>query len=153
MIKDKRRTIPMLNTASLPDLIFTVLFFFLIVTHLRQDQMKVKYETPEGTKLEKLTRRSATSYIYVGKPIDDLGNMKSGEMVIQLNDKIATVDDIAAFVRSERNNASAEDLNRMVFDIKADRNVKMGTISDIKQVLRKHNALRIRYSAQEKGKD
>ena len=73
MIKDKRRTIPMLNTASLPDLIFTVLFFFLIVTHLRQDQMKVKYETPEGTKLEKLTRRSATSYIYVGKPI---GNME-----------------------------------------------------------------------------
>ncbi|MGM9703853.1 MAG: ExbD/TolR family protein [Prevotella sp.] len=153
MIKDKRRAIPELNTASLPDLIFTVLFFFLIVTHLRQDQMRVRYETPEGTKLEKLTRRSSTSYIYVGQPIDNLGKVKSGEMVIQLNDKIATVDDIASFVANERKNASAEDLNRMVFDIKADRNVKMGTITDIKQMLRKHNALRIRYSAQEKGKE
>lgn len=153
MIKDKRRAIPALNTASLPDLIFTVLFFFLIVTHLRQDQMRVRYETPEGTKLEKLTRRSSTSYIYVGQPIDNLGKVKSGEMVIQLNDKIATVDDIASFVANERKNASAEDLNRMVFDIKADRNVKMGTITDIKQMLRKHNALRIRYSAQEKGKE
>lgn len=153
MIKDKRRAIPELNTASLPDLIFTVLFFFLIVTHLRQDQMRVRYETPEGTKLEKLTRRSSTSYIYVGQPIDNLGKVKSGEMVIQLNDKIATVDDIASFVANERRNASAEDLNRMVFDIKADRNVKMGTITDIKQMLRKHNALRIRYSAQEKGKE
>lgn len=153
MIKDKRRAIPELNTASLPDLIFTVLFFFLIVTHLRQDQMRVRYETPEGTKLEKLTRRSSTSYIYVGQPIDNLGKVKSGEMVIQLNDKIATVDDIASFVSNERKNASAEDLNRMVFDIKADRNVKMGTITDIKQMLRKHNALRIRYSAQEKGKE
>ncbi len=153
MTKDKRRAIPELNTASLPDLIFTVLFFFLIVTHLRQDQMRVRYETPEGTKLEKLTRRSSTSYIYVGQPIDNLGKVKSGEMVIQLNDKIATVDDIASFVANERKNASAEDLNRMVFDIKADRNVKMGTITDIKQMLRKHNALRIRYSAQEKGKE
>ncbi len=153
MIKDKRRATPELNTASLPDLIFTVLFFFLIVTHLRQDQMRVRYETPEGTKLEKLTRRSSTSYIYVGQPIDNLGKVKSGEMVIQLNDKIATVDDIASFVANERKNASAEDLNRMVFDIKADRNVKMGTITDIKQMLRKHNALRIRYSAQEKGKE
>lgn len=153
MIKDKKRSIPMLNTASLPDLIFTVLFFFLIVTHLRQDQMRVKYETPEGTKLEKLTRRSSASYIYVGKPVDKLGKVKSGEMVIQLNDKISTVDDIASFVRHERENASAEDLNRMVFDIKADRNVKMGTITDIKQILRKHNALKIRYSAQEKDND
>lgn len=153
MIKDKKRSIPMLNTASLPDLIFTVLFFFLIVTHLRQDQMRVKYETPEGTKLEKLTRRSSASYIYVGKPVDNLGKVKSGEMVIQLNDKISTVDDIASFVRHERENASAEDLNRMVFDIKADRNVKMGTITDIKQALRKHNALKIRYSAQEKDND
>ena len=153
MIKDKRRATPELNTASLPDLIFTVLFFFLIVTHLRQDQMRVRYETPEGTKLEKLTRRSSTSYIYVGQPIDNLGKVKSGEMVIQLNDKIATIDDIASFVANQRKNASAEDLNRMVFDIKADRNVKMGTITDIKQMLRKHNALRIRYSAQEKGKE
>ena len=102
MKKNKKRSIPMLNTASLPDLIFTVLFFFLIVTHLRQDQMRVKYETPEGTKLEKLTRRSSASYIYVGKPVDNLGKVKSGEMVIQLNDKISTVDDIASCVRHER---------------------------------------------------
>ena len=89
----------------------------------------------------------------MGKPVDNLGKVKSGEMVIQLNDKISTVDDIASFVRHERENASAEDLNRMVFDIKADRNVKMGTITDIKQILRKHNALKIRYSAQEKDND
>ncbi|MGN0282856.1 MAG: ExbD/TolR family protein [Prevotella sp.] len=153
MIKDKKKSIPALNTASLPDLIFTVLFFFLIVTHLRQDEMKVKYDTPEGTRLEKLTRRSATSYIYVGRPIDAHDKAASGDMVIQLNDKISTIDDIASFISSERKNASAEDLNRMVVDIKADRRVKMGTIIDIKQMLRRHNALKIRYSAKEKNED
>ena len=132
MIKDKKRSIPMLNTASLPDLMSRGVFFFLVVAHLRQDHRRVTYETPEGTKLEKLTRRSSASYIYVGKPVDNPGKVKSGEMVIQLNDKISTVDDIASFVRHERENASAEDLNRMVFDINADRNVKMGTITVFK---------------------
>ena len=57
MFRRKGKTMPELNTASLPDLIFTVLFFFLIVTHLRHDQLKVKFETPQGVKLEKLTRK------------------------------------------------------------------------------------------------
>lgn len=153
MIKRKKRLIPELNTASLPDLIFTVLFFFLIVTHLRQDQMKVKYETPQGTNLEKLTRKSNTSYIYVGKPINNQGETTGDKPVIQLNDKIATVDDIASFISNERKHSSAEDLEKMIVDIKADKDVKMGMIVDIKQALRKRNALKIRYSAKEKGKD
>lgn len=144
---------PELNTASLPDLIFTVLFFFLIVTHLRHEEVKVKYETPQGQKLEKLTRKSATLHIYVGQPMDNAGNAKGGDMVVQLNDKIATIDDIATFIANERRNASAEDLNRMVVDLKADKRARMGMIVDIKQMLREQNALKIRYSAQESGQD
>lgn len=153
MFRRKGKSMPALNTASLPDLIFTVLFFFLIVTHLRHDQMKVKFETPQGVKLEKLTRKSLTSYIYVGKPIDSHGKVKGGETVIQLNDKIATIEDISSFIKRERSDAPAEDLSRMIVDIKADKNVKMGTIVDIKQMLRRQNALKIRYSAREKGED
>lgn len=153
MFRRKGKTMPELNTASLPDLIFTVLFFFLIVTHLRHDQLKVKFETPQGVKLEKLTRKSLTSYIYVGKPIDNYGNVKGDETVIQLNDKIATIEDISSFIKLERSEASAEDLSRMIVDIKADKNVKMGTIVDIKLMLRRQNALTIRYSAREKGED
>ena len=70
-----------------------------------------------------------------------------------MNDKIATVDDIASFISNERKHSSAEDLEKMIVDIKADKDVKMGMIVDIKQALRKRNALKIRYSAKEKGKD
>ena len=51
MIRRSKREMPGLNTASLPDLIFTVLFFFMIVTHMRTDVMKVRYQTPQGTEL------------------------------------------------------------------------------------------------------
>ena len=62
----RRQDVPALNTASLPDLIFTVLFFFMIVTHMRQVTLKVQYQVPAGTELTKLTKKSAVTYIYIG---------------------------------------------------------------------------------------
>ncbi|MBP5712733.1 MAG: biopolymer transporter ExbD, partial [Prevotella sp.] len=56
--KHTRRSVPMLNTASLPDLIFTVLFFFMIVTHMRNESVKVEYEKPQGTELSRLAKKS-----------------------------------------------------------------------------------------------
>ena len=69
MFKRTRREIPGLNTSSLPDLIFTVLFFFMIVTHMRKVTLKVKYQVPQGTELTRLTKKTAVSYIYIGKPV------------------------------------------------------------------------------------
>ena len=65
MFKRTRREIPGLNTSSLPDLIFTVLFFFMIVTHMRKVTLKVKYQVPQGTELTRLTKKTAVSYIYI----------------------------------------------------------------------------------------
>ena len=60
------REMPELNTSSLPDLIFTILFFFMIVTTMREVTLKVKFTVPTGTELEKLEKKSAVSFIYVG---------------------------------------------------------------------------------------
>lgn len=60
----RKHDIPELNTASLPDLIFTILFFFMLVTHMRKTTVKVKYQVPQGTELTKLVKKSAISYIY-----------------------------------------------------------------------------------------
>ena len=64
----KRRSVPELNTASLPDLIFTVLFFFIIVTHMRQDEVKVRYRVPEGRQLTKMKKKAGVTHVYIGKP-------------------------------------------------------------------------------------
>ena len=143
MFKRTRREIPGLNTSSLPDLIFTVLFFFMIVTHMRKVTLKVKYQVPQGTELTRLTKKTAVSYIYIGKPVT--GTVQ-GNTVIQLNDKYATTTDIIDYIAAEKSRMSPEDQQQMTVSIKADRSTKMGIISEVKQALRKSKALKISYS-------
>lgn len=149
MSRFRRRTheVPGLNTSSLPDLIFSVLFFFMIVTHMRQVTLKVQYQVPQGKELSRLTKKSAVSYIYIGKPMVK----HAGDSVcVQLNDKVTTATEIADYIRAEKKRMSAEDLQQMTVSIKADKNTKMGVITDVKQALRQAKALRINYSAVEK---
>ena len=148
----REHEVPALNTSSLPDLIFTVLFFFMIVTHMRDVELRVRYTVPQGTELQKLTHKSAVSYIYVGRPAttSTTGVNKNADMQIQLNDKLSSVDDIRHYIEQERANMSAEDQARMTVSIKADRDAPMGMIADIKHALQQSFALKINYSASEK---
>ena len=154
LFRRRSHEMPALNTSSLPDLIFTVLFFFMIVTHMRDVELRVRYEVPQGTELQKLTHKSAVSYIYVGRDNTvarrSSENGADGEMLIQLNDKIATPNDIKAYLEQERSRMSTEDQARMTVSIKADRETPMGQIADIKHMLQQSFALKINYSATEK---
>jgi len=135
--------VPGLNTAALPDLIFTVLFFFMIVTHMRKVELKVKYQVPAGTELSRLTKKSTVTYIYIGRGVGG----SDTKMRVQLNDKLSEVSDIVDYIVEERKRMSPEDVGKMTVSIKADRQADMGLITDVKQALRQANALRINYSA------
>lgn len=135
--------VPGLNTAALPDLIFTVLFFFMIVTHMRKVELKVKYQVPAGTELSRLTKKSTVTYIYIGRGVGG----SDTKMRVQLNDKLSDVSDIVDYIVEERKRMSPEDVGKMTVSIKADRQADMGLITDVKQALRQANALRINYSA------
>ena len=147
MFKRKDHSVPGLNTASLPDLIFTVLFFFMIVTHMKENQMKVKYQVPEGTKLERLAKKSTISHIYIGKPYKG-----GGITAVQVNDKIVDVAEIEDFIAAERKRMSPDDAKQMTVSIKADKKAEMGVITDLKQSLRRANALKILYSGRKSTK-
>lgn len=143
--------VPQLNTSSLPDLIFTVLFFFMIVTHMRKVAVKVEYQEPQGTQLTRLTKKSTISYIYIGRPMhaSATGNAASADACVQLNDKVTTPDAVADYMAVERKRMSPEDLGKMMVSIKADKNTRMGIITDVKEALREANVLKINYSAVE----
>ena len=134
---------PGLNTAALPDLIFTVLFFFMIVTHMRDVDLQVRYQTPQGTELRKISHKSAVSTIYVGR----LPGHPADSFYIQLNNRLATIADVKAFVDEERARMNTDDQPRMMVSIKADRDVPFGIISEIKQTLRQSFVLKVNYSA------
>ena len=147
MFKRKDHSVPGLNTASLPDLIFTVLFFFMIVTHMKENQMKVKYQVPQGTKLERLAKKSTVSHIYIGKP-----NKGGGYNAVQVNDNIVDAADVEDFIAAERKRMAPDDAKNMTVSIKADKKADMGVVTDVKQSLRRANALKILYSGKKSTK-
>ena len=146
MAKNKgSREMPEMNTSSLPDLIFTILFFFMIVTTMREVTLKVKFVVPAGTELEKLEKKSAVSFIYVGPPTDQLRAQFGSSTRIQLNDRYAEPKEVMDFIYQERQSMS--DQTAQVVSIKADQRTQMGYITDIKEVLRRSWALKVNYSS------
>ena len=134
---------PGISTASLPDIVFMLLFFFMVTTVMRETEMKIKKPTlPKATEVKKLEKKSLVNYIYVGKSKD--GATKGDK--VQLNDKIASVDEVPAFIFQVRAKHSEEDIPKLTTSIKADVEANVGTITDIKQKLRDVNALKINYS-------
>ncbi len=142
----KKKDMPAVNTASLPDIVFMLLFFFMVTTTMRETELKIKEpKLPQATEIKKLKEKNLVSYIYVGKSLKGVKGDR-----IQLNDKISTVDDIKNFILTKRESVQQTDVNRLTTSIKADIDTEVGTVYDIKEKLRDINALKINYSATRK---
>lgn len=149
--KQGKKEMPALNTSSLPDLIFTLLFFFMITTTMREVTLKVEFQVPSGTELEKLEKKSLVTFVYVGKPMEEFRKIMGSESRIQLNDQFAEVAEIQDYITQERASMREEDQPFMTVSLKIDEDTKMGIVTDIKQALRQAYALKINYSASRRG--
>lgn len=149
-IKKGKGETPAISTASLPDIVFMILMFFMVSTSMRQTERKVRVTMPQASEIAKLERKDLSSYIYVGTPTNQYVAQYGTESRIQLNDSFRTVDDIRDFIAAERDNLSEADRPFMTVNIKADQDTRMGIITDIKQELRRCSALKIMYGARKK---
>ena len=138
---------PAINTASLPDIIFMLLFFFMSVTSLKEVTYKVKITPPGATELVKLEKKSLVRYIYVGTPTEEFRKAFGSETRIQLDDAFADVGQLEDYIVRERSAMKEDEQNLMTISIKADQDTRMGVIADIKQALRRAYALKISYAA------
>lgn len=144
----KPKETPGLNMGSMSDIIFMLLFFFMTITTMRESSLYVTIHVPKATETVKLEKKSLVSYINVGTPMQGEMQKKYGtESRIQLNDQICELSDIALFVEREREARSEEERALLTMSIKADKETKMGLISDIKQELRNSGAFKIFYNA------
>ena len=150
--KNDSKELPPISTSSLPDIVFMLLFFFMVTTTMREVALKVKVTLPQATELSKLEKKSLVSYIYVGSPMPQYQKMLGSAPRIQLNDQLSDVSDIGNFITSEREKHDEAEIPLMITSLKVDENTKMGIVSDIKQELRKVSALHINYSARPKKK-
>ena len=147
--KGGKKEIPTISTASLPDIVFMLLFFFMVSTVIRETSLKVDNSVPGATEVKKLEKKSLVSYIYIGKPKSQFQGMYGTEPRIQLNDSFAKVEDIRDYILTERQQMDESDRPKMVTSMKVDKDTKMGIVTDVKQALRKASALKINYSARE----
>ena len=148
--KDGKKETPAISTASLPDIVFMLLFFFMVSTTMREVTLMIQNNLPQATQIAKLEKKSLVSNIYVGKPTLQYQKAYGTEPRIQLNDKFATLEDVGAFVSAEREARKEEDRNSITNNLKIQSETTMGIVTDIKQELRKANSLRINYGARQK---
>lgn len=142
--KSEKKEAPGINTGSMSDIIFMFLFFFMVITTIREATLFVKITAPSATEVQKLERKNLVSYIYIGVPMKT--QLYGTEPRIQLNDQFASVDDIAEFIEKERAARNENDRQFLTTSFKVDRDVKMGIVTDVKQELRTVGAYKINYS-------
>ena len=143
--KDSVGETPELATTSLPDIIFMLIFFFMVTTNMRKATVMVQQRMPFASEVKKLENRALVSYINIGTPLKAYERLYGTATRVQLNDKFAQVDEIQEFVASEREKRSEQDQRLMTTALKIDEEVRMGMVTDVKQTLRKCNALKIAY--------
>jgi biopolymer transport protein ExbD len=152
--KKRGKANPEISTASLPDIIFMLLFFFMVVTKMRDSELKVNVQTPFASELTKLEEKSLVNTIYIGRPIDKYKDIYGTKPRIQLNDKFATYGreegDIRFFLESFRTKVPESRRAQITSSLRIDGNVTMGIVADVKTALRKSGQLKVNYSAKRK---
>ena len=142
--KKKGGELPAVNTASLPDIVFMLLFFFMVVTVLRQDNLLVKNELPKADQVEKL-KKDRSVYIYAGSPSSRYESKYGKEGKIQIGDKYTEVSSLKFALEESRRKLRPELQDKVMVALKVDKETNTGLVTDIKQELRLLNMLKLIY--------
>jgi biopolymer transport protein ExbD len=148
--KKRGKADPEVSTASLPDIIFMLLFFFMVVTVLRDAELKVSVNTPFATELTKLQEKSLVNYLYIGRPVKKYEQLYGTKPRLQLGDKFATVADIPLFLEKHKIKVPESKRPKITSSLRVDGDVTMGIVQDIKTQLRKSAQLKLNYSAKKR---
>jgi len=150
--KKRGKTSPAISTASLPDIIFMLLFFFMVVTVLRDAELKVKVSTPFATELTKLEEKSLVNYLYIGRPLQKYQALYGTKPRMQLGDKFANIQDVPLFLERHKVKVPESRHGQITSSLRVDGEVTMGIVQDVKTQLRKSGQLKVNYSAKKDPK-
>jgi len=141
--KKKSKAQQDIPTAALPDFIFMLLFFFMVTTVMREQEILVKQLLPKAEQLTKIEKKSLVSQIYIGEPRNT--GLFGSEPKIQTNDVFVEPEEIVQFVNQEKDKLDENQRDKITMSMNVDVDVKMGIVSDVEQKLRDANALKVLY--------
>ena len=129
-IKKKVKVSEDIPTASMPDIVFMLLLFFMVSTVFRQ-YTGLPIDLPTAKKIEKLEAKKNVTNIWADS---------QGELSI--DDKIVRISDVSKVIYKKR-----LENPRLVVSLKIDRSANMQVVTDIHERLREADALKVNYSA------
>lgn len=163
--KEGKSSAPGINTSSLPDIVFMLLFFFMVATTTKEADPSVQVTPPEGLRAKDLTpfkQRSEIDFLYLGKPrnparakdfqmgyalfLDNVAQPDPGELY--------NVNSVAQW-KLDKKNSKPPSMNKgiegIITCIKADKGAPTGIIFDIRKELQAIDALTIAYAVNDKS--
>ena len=143
--KKKNKASTAISVASLPDIVFMLLFFFMVTTVMREQDILVEQRLPQATQLQKLQKKTLISFLYIGEPRN--AAMYGTEPRIQANDVLINPSDIVLWVNQGKDALSEAERDMITISLKVDREVKMGPVSDVQFELREADARRVLYAS------
>lgn len=138
--KKKAKTKQDIPTASLPDIIFMLLIFFMVTTVLREVELQVRTILPQAEAIEKIEQKRLVSYIWIGP--ERLGGDRYGDVKVQIDDALVEIPDIRIIMYNK-----LTEQPRLIVSLRVDEDSEMGTVTDVQQELREAGTLRINYSS------
>jgi biopolymer transport protein ExbD len=151
--KKRGKSTPAISTASLPDIVFILLFFFMVITKLRETELKVSIQVPLATELEKLEQKSLVHYIYIGRPHQRFQSIYGTAPRMQLDDKFANLADLPLFVENHKQSVQPNLRTRITSSLRVDGEITMGIVQDVKTQLRKIGQLKLNYAARKRAEE
>lgn len=146
----KKKGMQAVSTASLPDIVFMLLFFFMVTTVMREQDLLVQIEKPDASEIVKLEKKSLVDYINIGPPLDQ--KRLGSEPIIQLDDAIAPIAKIQEWIKANKEERAESEQSQITTSLKVDKTTKMKIVTDVKQELRHAGSLKINYSAMPKDR-
>ena len=122
-----------ISTASLPDIIFMLLIFFMVTTVMR-DHQGLPIDFPQAEEIVKLKNKRDVAHLYVTR-----------DGVIFIDDRGVNTDDLSSVMYSKIVNNPA-----ITVFLKSDYDTKMEIITDIHTELREASALQLNYATKTK---
>ena len=149
--KKKAQVKQEIPTSSMPDVVFILLFFFMVTTEIREVTVEVQQRIPEASQMRKLARKSLVTNLFVGEPrkTEQFGK----EAKIQANDVFIEPKDIVLWVSKEKDKLAENERDQLTVALKVDNEAKRGIIADVETELRKANSRKVLYTTVSKKEE
>ncbi len=164
--KDSNKTVPGVNTSSLPDIVFMLLFFFMVATTSKEVDPMVSVVSPEGTRTTDLTpykQRSEIDFLYLGEPRNpsrksnfQMGYALSLDNVVDnpSPDDLYSANAVGIWKKhkyDQKRGKVQKTIEEVITCVKADEKAPSGIIFEIRKQLQEIDALSIAYAVRDNG--